>query len=85
MSLHDGRIPHPSGQSGKPALQKADTEWKAEKKSSSCKVIPNVPCTLSQITTIPTPSIASVKPNIYNKVDNSEFKELELIMSPTIS
>ncbi|CCZ88234.1 unknown [Phocaeicola plebeius CAG:211] len=78
-------FPIPPGRVEKPALQKAETEWKAEKKSSSCKVIPSVPCTLNQITAIPIPSIASVKPNIYNKVESNEFRELELIMSPTIN
>ena len=37
----------------------------------------------SQMSSIPMPSMARVKPRIYNNVDKREFSELVLIISPT--
>ena len=67
----------------KPALQKAEIEWKAAKASSPSKVIPSVPWMLNQIEIMPIPSITNVNPKIYNNVDNKEPSELELTISRT--
>lgn len=78
-------FPKLPGKVENPALQNAETEWKAAKYISCCNVIPRVLCIEYQIITIPIPSIANVNPRIYNKVDKREFNELELIISPTTS
>ena len=57
-------LPKLPGNVEKPALQKAEMEWKAEKASSSSNVMPNVPWMSLQMASIPAPSIASVKPRM---------------------
>ena len=76
-------MPRPPGKVENPALQKAETEWKAANASSSSQSMPKLPCTSASNKAVPAISMANVKPNIYRSVVSNESSDSELTMSRT--
>ena len=64
----------------KGGLEKGEREWKGEKKSCWWKVIGKVGWRVREIRRIGSGCMGRVKGNIYNKVENRELKELEVMM-----